>query len=543
MYKFLSLSLFIFFNTIVISQSSKLIVGIVVDQMCLDYLYRFEKKFSENGFKKLMEKGTFCVNTHYNYVPTYTGPGHASIYTGTTPNNHGIVANEWYDRKSKKEKYCVTDSTVKTIGNTNSSGEFSPRNLKTLTITDQLKLTYSKSKVVSISLKNRSAILPGGHLSDGTYWYDNESGNMVSSTFYKKQIPNWVNDFNEKKMVDAWMQKEWNTLLPIQDYTESEVDDSPYEHLIAGKSSPVFPYEFSNITDNKKYNWFTYTPFANSYLTDFTISAIQEEKLGTDEVIDFLALSYSTPDIAGHAFGPYSVEIEDMYLRLDKEIEKLLNYLEKNIGKNQFILFLTADHAVVPVPQYLVDKKMPGGYVFMNTIKEDLNQLLKNEFQTERLVEEIENNNVYLNRELLANKNIQAEKVEELIANYLIQIDGIKTAYTRNQILFGDANDKWLSMIKKGYRHQESGDLIFVLEPGYLPKSKPNENTHKGTSHGSAFNYDTHVPLLWYGNNIPSQKIVHLVEITDIVPTLAPILKISLPSTCIGKPIEELFKK
>jgi predicted AlkP superfamily pyrophosphatase or phosphodiesterase len=520
----------------------KLIVGIVVDQMCYDYIYRYESKLSKNGFLKLLNEGTSCENTHYNYVPTFTGPGHASIYTGTTPSNHGIVANEWYHRGLKREVNCVEDTAVNSVGTSSKEGQCSPSNFKTTNIADQLKLADKNSKVLAISIKNRSAILPGGHLSDGSYWFDYTTGNMITSTFYTDKLPNWVEIFNQQKQAENYLKKTWNTLLPIEKYTESEADDSKYEVLIGNKISPTFPYNFEELSIGRKnFDLFTISPFANTFLTDFSIEALKKENLGKDNSTDILAISYSTPDIAGHSFGPYSVEIEDMYLRLDLDIAKLISELEKSIGKDNFVLFLTADHAVVPVPQYLIDKKLPGGYLYISPLKKELNDILTKKFG-ENVIEAIENNNIYLNRALIVEKKWNKNDIEETIKNILLTKSEIKSIYKSDELQAANSSDEWIKMVKKGYRYHESGDMIFLLESGYLPKSKDTEKSHKGTSHGSAFNYDTHVPLLWYGKNIPAKKVYRKVEIVDIVSTLAPMLNLTLPSTCNGNPIIEVLK-
>jgi arylsulfatase A-like enzyme len=517
------------------------VIGIVVDQMCYDYLYRFQPKFSSKGFTKLMQEGTNCRNTQYSYVPTYTGPGHASIYTGTTPSNHGIVGNDWYNRSTKKMMNCVADETVQTIGSDSKEGKCSPTHMKTTTITDQLKMTYPSAKVVSVSIKDRGAILPGGHLSDGSYWYDYATGQFITSSYFKNKLPNWVEDFNAKKSVDTYMEKTWETLLPIEKYTESGPDDSPYEVIYAPKKTATFPYDLKEIGNKTgKYTVFTSTPYANTYLTDFALNALKSEKLGSDNQTDFLCISYSTPDIAGHAFGPYSVEIEDIYLRLDLEIERLLNTLDATVGKDQYTLFLTADHAVVPVPQYLIDKKLPGGYFYMDELNQRLATKLTEKYG-ENLVEENENLNIYLNKKRLVSLKLAQAEVAKFVANEIAQFDHVKAVYTADELLDAPTTNEWKAMLEKGYNNKESGDVLFILEPGYLPKSKESTNSHKGTSHGSAFNYDTHVPLIWYGKNIPKQEINRKIAITDISATLTNILFLQRSGAMTGEPILELF--
>lgn len=523
--------------------SPKLVVGIVIDQMCYEYLYRYQEKFGQDGFRKLMKGGTHCRNTHYNYVPTYTGPGHASIYTGTTPNNHGIIANDWFDRATNANVNCVDDSTVTGVGTISIEGQCSPYYLKANTITDQLKLTYPKSKVISMSIKDRGAILPGGHLSDGSYWFDYSSGNFVTSTFYEKELPFWVANFNAKKYPENCLKKTWSPIMDLSLYAESGPDNSPYEELLAGKLTPTFPYDLKEMSAGlPAYNLFTTTPFANTYLADFAIESIYNEMLGQDNQTDFLCVSFSTPDIIGHAFGPYSVEMEDMYIRLDLEIAKLIKQLEQRVGKDDFILFLTADHAVVPNPQYLMDKKLPGGFLFKDNNLLELESDIKGEFGAD-LILTIVNNNIYLDHESIELLNINKSALEKFIAEKVAAWEGVKCVFTSEQLNNSMTDNSWGDMIHLGYVAKESGDLIYILEPGYLPKSVDNEVSRRGTSHGSAFNYDTHVPLIWYGKHIRKQEVFRRINITDIAATLTHLLYLQQPNATTGEPILELLGK
>lgn len=525
------------------AKSPRLVVGIVVDQMCYEYLYRYADKFGEGGFKRLMQEGTNCRNANYNYLPTFTGPGHASIYTGTTPSNHGIVANEWFDRSTNSDINCVSDSTVSTIGSTSLYGNYSPVNLKTSTVSDQLKVTYNSAKIVSMSIKNRGAILPGGHLSDGSYWFDYSSGGMITSSYFKKELPSWVNAFNNVQYPKNSCNEVWDTYYPIDQYTESGPDNTPYEHLLTGKTTPTFPYNLKEMSGGlPDYDLFTTTPYANTYLTDFALAAIESEKLGADAQADMLCISYSTPDIAGHAFGPQSIEIEDMYIRLDLEIERLLNELEVRVGKKEFVLFLTADHAVVPVPQFLIDHKLPGGYFFLDTHLSELTQFSIERYGVDLIIEET-NLNIYLNHALIEEKKLSLAEVTAEFANKIQLWDGVKRVFTSAQLYASSTDDEWMDMVRKGYHHGESGDIVFMLEPGYLPKTTDTELARKGTSHGSAYSYDTHVPLLWFGANVPAQEIFRNVEITDIAATLTHILNLQNLGGLTGQPILELLKK
>ncbi len=386
--------------------------------------------------------------------------------------------------------------------------------------------------------------MPGGHLSDGSYWYDFSSGHFITSSFYTDALPSWVASFNKKGFVDKYLTGTWNTLYEADSYTASGPDNSPYEHLLTGKTAPMFPYnlkEMSSTQGVSKYSLFTYTPFANTYLTDFALEAIKNEALGQDNVTDFLNISYSTPDIAGHAFGPYSVEIEDMYLRLDQDIAKLITYLEENFGKDGFTLFLTADHAVVPVPQYLIDRKIPGGYFFGDSLIGGLKEQLREKYKTD-LVLSYDNLNIYLDHKKIDSLSLDLKQVSEEVAAIILEWDEVKKVYTATQLSGKGMNDEWMDMVRKGYHKEESGDVLFILEAGYLPKSEDTELARKGTSHGSAHTYDTHVPLLWYGKNIPTKEVFREINITDISATLAHLLYLQKPSSTTGKAILEILQ-
>lgn len=539
------LFLFLFLNAAQLfsqkNKDPKLIVGIVVDQMCYDYLYRYQANFCKTGFNRFLNQGMNIRNILYNYVPTYTGPGHASIYTGSIPADHGIVGNEWYDRKTSSIINCVTDTRESTVGSISTDGQRSPRSLKTYTITDQLKLTYPSARVISISYKDRSAILPGGHLSDGSYWFDYSSGTFITSSFFKKELPLWLKQFNSKNNSKSYI-KNWDLLLSKDHYTS--IDKSPYEQIIGGKTSAEFPYNFLEMGNEASANQlFTISPFANTLLTDLALESLKNEKLGEDLQTDMLCISYSTPDIAGHAFGPYSLEIEDMYLRLDLEISRLLAALTTKFGKDGFTVFLTADHAVVPVPQMLIDKKLPGGYLFLDTKLSELAKKCIEKFG-ENLIEKEENQNIYLNKTRISSLYLELEVVSNFIATEIRSWEAVKAVFTSKQLLEGNtSNNTWKTMIQNGYDFERSGEIIFILDPGYLLKSSDTPSAHQGTSHGSSFNYDTHVPLLWYGKNITKGDVFTPYQIIDIAPTLSHLLNLQQTGAMTGIPIQEIFRK
>jgi len=533
---------FIFFCLISLSlnaQNPKLVVGIVVDQMCYDYLERFDGNFGTGGFQRFLQKGLNCRNTTYNYVPTYTGPGHASIYTGTTPSNHGIVANDWYDRKQKKSVNCVLDTAVKTIGSLSRFGMASPHFLETTTVSDQLKLTYPQAKVISLSIKDRSAILPGGHLSDGSYWFDFQTGTFITSSYYQESLPSWLQDFNTDHSANTYL-SDWDLLYPAERYSRT-LDNSPYERSISGKKTPVFPYTKEEIGTGN-YAQFVVTPFANTQLTDLAQCAIVSEHLGKRNATDLLCISYSSTDIAGHEFGPYSLEIEDMYLRLNLELERLFQTLDREVGKKNYVVFLTADHAVVPVPQQLVDAKLPGGYLNVDSIVAALNQEWTVKYG-EPLISKCKNLNLYFKRERVDALGLSLNGLQEEAAKWMRSHHLVRTAVSAHQLQEGGAFGTWENMLARGYTKERSGDVLFMLKPGLISGSEDSDEAHRGTTHGTAYNYDTHVPLLWYGARIKRGNVYRPIAITDIAASLVYFLELQRPASMTGEPIYELWHK
>src|SRR6478672_1251909 len=355
----------------------KLVVGLVVDQMRWDYLYRFYNRYNTGGFKRLLSEGFSCENTFIPYLPTHTAPGHSCIYTGSVPAFHGIMGNSWYDKAQKKVVYCTDDTSVHTIGSNSTAGEMSPSNMWANTVTDQLRLaTNFKSKTIAIALKDRASILPGGHLSNASYWFDNASGGWISSSYYMKDLPTWVKAFNAKKTPDVYLKQNWNTLYPIASYDQSTTDSNRYENKL-GTEDITFPHNTATIVANR-YESFRTTPFGNTYTLDMAREAIKAEQLGKRGVTDFLALSLSSTDYIGHSFGPNSIEVEDTYLRLDKDLSACFQYLDATFGKGQYLLFLTADHGVAHNPSFLRDNKVEPESFDESALRIPLNDSLQN---------------------------------------------------------------------------------------------------------------------------------------------------------------------
>jgi predicted AlkP superfamily pyrophosphatase or phosphodiesterase len=521
----------------------KLVVGIVVDQMRQEYLYRFANKFGEGGFKRMMDEGFMLKNSHYNYIPTVTGAGHASVYTGTTPAHHGIIGNDWYDKELKKNVYCAGDENYSTVGSVSvEDGKMSPHRMLTTTITDELKLsTQKRAKVIGISIKDRGSILPAGHMADAAYWYDEKVGKFITSTFYMPSLPAWAENFNKRNLPDKYLSQQWNTLYPIEQYVESGPDITPYEGKLGGKEKPAFPYDLPDMFKKSGYDILSYTPFSNDYLTEMAKAAIDGEKMGADEWPDFLCVSYSATDKLGHAVGPNAIELEDLYLRLDRSLADFFKKLDESAGKGNYVVFLTADHAVAENPQYLTDNKVPAGFLRSANIKARLSSFLQQYFPGKDVLQAVMNEQIYFNHDAFSS-DPKAGGVDLLIAteltiSFLLQEKGVANAYPKSVLRQGNYSEGGhKGMAIRGYNPKRSGDIAVILEPGWY-----DAWTLTGTTHGSSYTYDTHVPILFFGKGIKHGSSVLPHAITDIAPTLSIFLKTKFPNGCTGQPIAELF--
>jgi predicted AlkP superfamily pyrophosphatase or phosphodiesterase len=513
----------------------KLVVGLVIDQMRWDYLYRYNALYSKGGFKRLINEGFTAENTLIPYVPTYTAVGHSCIYTGSVPAIMGIVGNNWYDRAANKFVYCTDDSTVSTVGNTGIAGKMSPANLWATTVTDELRLSNNfKSKVIGIALKDRGAILPVGHSANAAYWYD--GGKWISSTHYMTILPDWVSKFNEKDVAGTYMRNDWNTLLPIEKYDLSTGDDKPYENVIRGEKTTVFPHRLSLIETKDKYESFRTTPWANTFTFDFAKAAIENEGLGKNTVTDFLAVSISSTDYIGHTFGPNSIEIEDCYLRLDKDIESFLNFLDTKLGKGNYTIFLSADHGVAHTPAFLNEHKIPGGIFDETEMMKDLNKQIEERSGVKATVKSVMNYQVYLNRKNITDGGKTLAEVKQWVMDILNERDFITNVIDLDKLGETSLPSPQKQMLINGYNPKRSGDIQFIFKPGYFDGGK------RGTTHGLWNPYDAHIPCLFFGWGVKQGKTNRETYMTDIAPTVAALLHIQMPSGNVGKVISELIK-
>jgi len=520
-------------------QRPKLVVGIVIDQMRWDYLYRFYNLYKpDGGFKRLLNQGFSCENTMIPYIPTFTACGHTSIYTGSVPAIDGITGNDWWDYDLGKYAYCTQDNNVKTVGGNTVEGKMSPRNLLVTTIGDELRLaTNFHSKVIGIALKDRAAILPAGHTANGAYWYDDSTGNWITSSYYMNDLPGWVKDLNAKKLVDSYYKKNWNTLYPLSAYTQSTPDAEPYEYRPFGANVTGFPYDLTQFI-GKNYGAIHVVPYGNTFTFDMAKATITGEKLGSDSATDMLTISLSTPDYIGHTFGPNSVEAEDDFLRLDKDIGDFLNFLDKEAGKGNYLLFLTADHGVANVPAFLKQHNIPAGNVDDQKITDQLNSLLKDKFRVDNMVIGILNNQVFLDHNALASAHqADPKKVYDQIIEFLVKQPGIYRAFALDALNDVTLNSTIKERVTNGYYPSRSGDIQIIFQPQWIDGFLPG-----GTTHGVWNPYDSHIPLIWYGWNIQPGKTTKQVYMTDIAPTIASLLHIQMPGGSVGHIIGEISK-
>ena len=518
----------------------KLVIGIVIDQMRYDYLTRFADRYGEGGFNRILKNGFSLENAHYNFIPTYTAVGHASIYAGTSPSNHGVISNNWYDKVLKKSIYCVDDANYKTVGNDGLIGQKSPHRLYTTTVADQLQLAQNmQGKTIGIAIKDRSAILPVGHTASAAYWYDAGNKNQwITSSFYMEELPDWVKEFNGNNKADDYLNQTWETLYDIKTYTQSRADDNVYENNLNGQIKPVFPKDLKKLREqNDNFSLIKTIPAGNTYTVDFAKAVIKGEQLGKSEFTDFLAVSFSSTDYVGHRYGVASVEIEDTYLRLDKDLAHFFNFLDTEVGKENYTLFLTADHAAVHVPSYLQSLKIPAHYISTKKLKKFLSDITQKYFNSKELIENVSNYQIFLDQEKIEALGFNKNTVAQRLADEVLSFDKIYKAVTARTLQTTNFTEGIMHALQQGYNPKFSGDVLMIPYPATLNYSR------KGTSHGSGYSYDTHVPVIFYGNGIKKGASKKTYKIIDIAPTISNLMKIEAPNGTSGEIIEEVLKK
>jgi len=519
-------------------QRPKLVVGIVVDQMRWDYLYRYYNRYGEGGFKRLINDGFSCENTMISHIPSFTGVGHATIFTGSVPAVDGIAGNDWIDQFTGKMMYCTSDSTVQPLGNPNAiEGRMSPRNLLVSTITDELRLaTNFQSKVVGVSLKDRASIIPAGHSANAAFWLDDESGHFITSTYYMKQLPDWVEKFNDKNRIGQLIEKGWSTLYPIDTYKESNPDNVPWEGPFPGEKNPSFPHDMKTAYSKSKYS-FRASPFGKYTHLEFAKEAFDAYQLGRGEATDFLTINIASTDYVGHQFGPHSIEEEDVFLRLDKDFADFFKMLDTKVGKGEYLVFLTADHGVSHNIDFMKEHGLPAEFWYGGPMTDSLNKMLLAKFKVASLVRSSMNYQVNFDLNKIAAENLNFDMVKNITVDYLMKQPGIAFAANMDFIGRYPIPRRLQEMMINGYNFKRSGQVQIILNPGWF-----DAYSKTGTTHGTPSPDDTHIPLLWYGWNIKPGKLNREVYMTDISPTLAALLHIQMPNGCIGHVIEEVVK-
>jgi predicted AlkP superfamily pyrophosphatase or phosphodiesterase len=519
----------------------KLVIGIIIDQIRFDYLTRFEPYFEEGGFKRLMNEGAYFSNAYYPYAGTFTGPGHATYLSGTLPSVHGIVSNDFFDRETGKFIYCVFDSTAQIVGSgTLPAGKVSPRNFWGSNLADELRISdQSRSKVISIAFKDRSAILPGGKNPTGVYWFDAQEGVFVTSSYYTNQLPRWVEDFNAKGLPKSFIGKVWERLLPADSYQPSTADNTFGEGTITGDLNNQFPHTFNLLKDGKRkpYDSFVTFPFSNEVTLELAKSAIVNEKLGEDTFPDLLSISLSGLDYAGHVFGPNSQEVEDFVLRLDRQLAEFFRWLDQQVGVKNVDIVLTADHGVAMIPEVANLYKLGGGKIKTKEIRSFLNQALAQKYGEGKFISHCDDGEILLDQETLKKKNLDETEVERVTGEIALLHPGISSYYTRTQLLNNEGTGEIGKLVQAGFHPKRSADVILIPKPFYI-----FHDSETGTTHGTPYEYDRHVPLIFLGNSFNPGKYANSILITDIVPTFCEILKIEKPSGAMGRVLTEILK-
>ena len=521
----------------------KLVVGIVVDQMRWDYLFRYYDRYQDNGFKRLLNEGFSCDNTQIDYIPTVTAAGHSCIYTGSVPAIHGIAGNDFIVQATGKLMYCTADSTVKTVGSTSLAGQMSPRNLLTTTVTDELRLaTNFRSKVIGIALKDRGGILPAGHTANAAYWFDDKSGNWITSTYYMAELPQWAKDFNDQKLPETYLKLDWNTLYPVDTYVQSTADNTKYEGRFAGTDAPTLPVKTSTLYKTAGLGLIRSTPYGNTLTLDMAVAAINGEQLGQNNMPDFLAISLSSPDYIGHQFGINAVEVEDNYLRLDRDLASFFTFLDAKVGRGNYTVFLSADHGAAHNTAFLNDHNIPAGVWDDGAVIKNLNQSLFNKYKIDNLVLSLNDYQVNLNYHVINYLHLNEEEVKADCIDFLEKQPAIAFAVDMKKAQTANIPQELRNRIINGYSRANSGVVQIILNPGWFTGHGSGDGGPTGTTHGTWNPYDAHIPLVFMGWGVQHGHLNRETHMTDIAATIAALLHIQAPNGCIGQPITEVLK-
>lgn len=517
----------------------KLVVGIVVDQMRWDYLYRFRGHYCDGGFMRLLEGGFSCDNTMLNYIPAVTAVGHTSIYTGSVPSVHGISANDFIIESTGEQMYCTQDDMESTVGSGSSAGEMSPRNMLVTTVTDELRLaTNFRSRTVGVALKDRGAILPAGHTASAAYWFDDMTGRFITSTYYMDRLPEWLVEFNARDRAASLLAQDWDTLLPESEYVLSTEDNTIYENPSEEGADPVLPLKTSALFRKNGYSVIRATPYGNTLTLEMAEAVLENERLGQGTYTDFLAVSLSSTDYVGHQYGINAIELEDTYLRLDRDLAEFFSFLDRTVGEGEWILFLTADHAGAHNTEFLKDRGIPAGGWPSDIYLEAIDSLSVACFGLEGAVRSLANYQVHIDQAAVRGAGVDMQVYKSAIKEYLEMQDGVAYVLDMENAVSAPVPAAVRERAVNGYNRERSGVLFIIMEPGWYDRA--SKDPAGGTTHGVWNPYDSHIPLLFYGKGIKPGRTHREVYMTDIAPTVAALLDIQMPNGCIGKPVTEV---
>ncbi|HSE16217.1 MAG TPA: alkaline phosphatase family protein [Pyrinomonadaceae bacterium] len=546
-----------------VQKRPKLVLLIVVDQFRYDYLERFGDLFGPNGFKRLMRDGASWTQSNYDHMPTYTAPGHATMMTGAYPAESGIIGNEWLDRASGKRITSVSDDSVKLLGGNATEAAASPSRLMASTVGDELRLaTNDRAKVIGISVKDRSAILPPGRHANAAYWFSINSGTMVSSTYYFNQLPAWVTNFNNAKPADKYFGAKWERVLPEDEYRKrAGVDNPNWENVSnAWGDTNSFPHTITGgltVPGRNFYISLDYSPFTNEILVSFAQEAIFNEQLGQDDDTDVLTVSFSANDYVGHRFGPYSQEVMDVAVRTDRNIATLLDFVDSKIGLANTLVAFTADHGVSPIPEHAAALGLGGGRVLFKDVMGKIQAAISARYNpqgktpdpsADYLLQSQEagtwrlwfiNNNIYFNYDALKRDGVDVEEFSQVVIRAALSVPGIARCFSRLQLLRGatSVTDPIERRALHGFYPSRSGDVVMVAEPyKYIAETIT-------ATHGSPYSYDTHVPTIIMGPGVNAGRYLEAATPADIAPTLSALLRITAPTNSTGRVLVEALKR
>lgn len=518
-----------------------LIIGIIAEGLRFDQVEKLRDQLRENGIRKLLNEGTSYRNANSGYLLTQGAPGFATIVSGTEPAFHGIPSDSWYEPFNNELVYCTRDVSINPVGGSYEFGLNSPVNLRSSSFSDELKMsTNGKSKVFGIGFRDYGAVLGAGHAADGAFWFDERTGTWMSCTYYMNLLPSWLNDFNALGLADKYLSGKWDRFRQEEDYGVALPDSSVHEKGFKG--SYMFPYDLNRLTlsgglsKKRDYSLLKETPFSNSLTTDLAIRLIDEERLGQDEYPDYITIAYSATDYISHRFGPSSAESADAFYRLDAEIERLLDYLNGKIGKRNILVFFTSAHGIAEVPLVLESNHIPSGYFKSNQAMMLLRSYLNAYYGQGDWVRAYHERQIFLNRGLIEDARISLEDIQKRVSRFMVQFSGVAAAYPSYAFETNNFTEGHLRKISNSYTPMRSGDVFIILLPGWV------EYSDHITNHNSPYDYDSHVPLIWYGWSVNRTSVFRRVNITDIAATLSAIMRIPLPNACSGEPLPELFR-